>query len=191
MSRKVTATRLLAAASLIVAAGTITSCGTDSAAPQTTDDVIVLTNGTGDQGIPVNGDNVGATLPDVPLDGPDGTTVASSSLLGTPLVLNFWFSLCTPCKRELPDFAAVAAQYQGKVRFVGINTADVDLGQKFATDLGVRYELLGDLNGRLISKLQINNFPVTVFVDASGAIVHQTGPITADELRATLDTMLR
>ena len=41
----------------------------------------------------------------------DGNDVSSRSLLGDrPLVINFWFSTCIPCERELSDFAEVDAE---------------------------------------------------------------------------------
>lgn len=171
----------------------VTACGTDGSTDAQVDDVVVLTSadagGVADRGIPVNGNAVGIKLPDVQLDAPRGT-IASSSLVGTPLVLNFWFSLCAPCKKELPDLQAVSQEYAGKVRFIGVNTADADLGKKFAGDLGVTYELLGDLDGRMVTALDINNFPVTVLVRSDGTIARQTGPITAAELRSAIDGTL-
>ena len=59
---------------------------------------------------PADGDNRdvdGEALPDVGLTGADGLEISASSLVGQPLVVNFWYSTCIPCKRELGEFAAV------------------------------------------------------------------------------------
>lgn len=37
---------------------------------------------------------------------PGGGELAMGSLLGNPLVLNFWASWCVPCMREMPELDA-------------------------------------------------------------------------------------
>jgi peroxiredoxin len=133
----------------------------------------------------LNASNTGVALPDVVLVDGDGTDVSTSSLVGTPLVLNLWYSTCAPCRRELADFAAVDAELAGAVRFVGVNPLDdASTMTSFAGERGVRYELLSDHSSALVDALGVTAFPATVFVAADGTIVLQTGVLTADELRA-------
>jgi peroxiredoxin len=133
----------------------------------------------------LNASNPGVALPDVVLVDGDGTDVSTSSLVGTPLVLNLWYSTCAPCRRELADFAAVDAELAGAVRFVGVNPLDdASTMTSFAGERGVRYELLSDPSSALVDALGVTAFPATVFVAADGTIVLQTGVLTADELRA-------
>ncbi|NDD87046.1 MAG: TlpA family protein disulfide reductase, partial [Actinobacteria bacterium] len=40
----------------------------------------------------------------------DGRTISSADWIGTPLVLNFWYSTCEPCRREMPLLAATASE---------------------------------------------------------------------------------
>ena len=47
--------------------------------------------------------------------------------------------------------------------------------QRFAAERGVDYELLIDPDGNLGDALRIVQYPVTLFVDADGEIVAQTG----------------
>jgi thiol-disulfide isomerase/thioredoxin len=39
---------------------------------------------------------------------------------GKPLVINHWATWCGPCVDELPYFAGLAKQFEGKVDFVGV-----------------------------------------------------------------------
>ncbi|MEL6890030.1 MAG: redoxin domain-containing protein, partial [Actinomycetota bacterium] len=60
-----------------------------------------------DAGI-TNPDMEGDVLPVANLFDRAGDAVSTADLLGDdPLVLNFWFSTCAPCRKELPDFADV------------------------------------------------------------------------------------
>ena len=49
----------------------------------------------------------GDQLPEVTLVDLDGDEISTAALTGQPMVINFWFSTCAPCAKELPDFAAV------------------------------------------------------------------------------------
>ena len=134
----------------------------------------------------------GDVLPDATLVDGDGNEVSSQSLLGDrPLVLNFWFSTCIPCERELADFAEVDAEVSDRVRFVGVNPLDtVPTMERFAGERGVEYELLRDEAAELQTALGVTFFPYTVFVTSSGEIVDQTGVLDADGLRERVDQLL-
>lgn len=131
---------------------------------------------------------VGLRLPDVTVQTLDGTDVVLGELSGQPLVINLWYSSCVPCKKELPDFAAVHRDIGDYVRFVGLNLQDgADRAERFAREAGVGYEILLDPEQQTSVALDIAIFPTTLFVDGSGRIVelHQ-GALTADELRALI-----
>lgn len=143
----------------------------------------------------VNADASGERLPDVTLTDPSGGPVSLADHRGQPMVVNFWFSRCAPCRRELRDFASVHAEVGDHVRFVGVDPFDtVDAMLEFASERGVTYELLrdtGELSGdRLLTdELGIVGYPVTLFVDGDGRILRQTGEIDADELRTAIEEL--
>jgi peroxiredoxin len=121
----------------------------------------------------------------------DGQQISTADLVGTPLVLNFWTSSCLPCKKELPDFAAIHAEYGDRVRIVGINSlGPADSEEQFARERGVAYELLYDTNGVFASEVGLATQPVTLFVAPDGTIVKQTGEIDAAGLRAAIEELL-
>ncbi len=41
-----------------------------------------------------------------------------------PAIVDFWAPWCQPCVRMAPNFEALAVEYQGKVRFLKMNTDD-------------------------------------------------------------------
>ena len=120
----------------------------------------------------------GKVLPDVSVQTLDGAAVSIRSLAGRPMVINVWGSTCVPCQKELPDFAAAHLIYGDRVRFVGISYLGAsDREESFARDRGVQYELLYDGDGAFITEMGIAAFPVTLFVNADGVIVRQTGKL--------------
>ncbi|MCU1360899.1 MAG: putative thiol-disulfide oxidoreductase [Ilumatobacteraceae bacterium] len=141
--------------------------------------------------IGTNAELSGKQLPDVTVQDNDGNDVPLRSLIGTPLVINFWYSTCGPCKTELKGFGVVHGELGDKIRFVGINPDDTpETNVKFAADRGVHYELLRDPDGAYSSGIGIATAPVTIFVSADGTIVRQTGVLTEDELRQDATELL-
>jgi thiol-disulfide isomerase/thioredoxin len=137
----------------------------------------------------INDDSSGDRLPELTLTDADGGEHPLGELAGAPAVLNFWFSSCVPCRRELADFATVEQEVGDEVRFIGVNPFDqVEPMEDFAAARGVAYELWRD-DGSLIDELGIVGFPVTLFVAPDGTVLRQTGEIDADALRATLDEL--
>lgn len=133
--------------------------------------------------IETNANVKGDMLPDSTVQDLRGDDVDIASLVGQPMVINIWGSTCPPCKKELPDFAAAHLQYQDSVRFVGISYLPAsDREENFARDRGVQYELLYDGSGEFINDMGVAAFPVTLFVDANGRIVRQTGQLDEAQL---------
>lgn len=138
----------------------------------------------------LSGGAIGDPLPSVEVLSVDGLGVLTGDLIGTPLVVNLWFSACPPCAREMPDFAAVHTDVGEQVRFVGVNPIDdVDRMMTFAADTGVNYELLRDPLGRFTDALGTVSFPLTVFVDADGTVRDRTGVLSEDQLRERITTL--
>lgn len=185
---------LVTAVVVSVAGGWVLSSfgGNDSSTADDIDTVVLAQPGTSQiPSIATNAVVRGTPLPDVELATNDGAVITTGELMGTPLVLNVWNSTCAPCKKELPDFAAVHADLGDEVRFVGVNTLDVpEVNESFARERGVQYELLRDVDGAFTSALGIATQPVTLFVATDGTIVRQTGVLDEATLRAHTEELL-
>lgn len=130
-------------------------------------------------------------LPVIPMVDARGLPVSSGDLIGTPAVINIWFSTCPPCERELPDFAEVHREVGDRIRFVGVNPFDApEVMTRFAADRGVAYEQWSDPESAFIDAVATMAFPRTLFVDAAGRVVADTGVLTAEELRAMIAAVL-
>jgi peroxiredoxin len=140
---------------------------------------------------PVATDVTGQQLPDVEAQSLDGHEVALASLSGRPLVLNFWYSSCLPCRQEMPAFQQVQQAVGDRVRIVGVNPLDsADRARDYAEQIGVTYELLRDPDGRVATGLGIARYPTTVFVGADGTILDtKAGQLSAEELRTRIDEL--
>jgi cytochrome c biogenesis protein CcmG/thiol:disulfide interchange protein DsbE len=115
-----------------------------------------------------------AKLPDLTLSCLGaGPRVRMRALGGVATLVNVWGSWCQPCQREVPALQSVYAGAQGRLRVLGVDTEDDPLSAlDFAAHVGMKYPSVADDNGTFIRALGRNATPMTLFVDASGAVVH-------------------
>lgn len=175
---------LLAAGVLVVsvAGGWLLSrAGDDSTSSE---GVVVLRPGSTDQDptIGTNAPNLGKKFPVVDLESLDGEPVTLGNGNGRPYLVNFWYSTCEPCKREMPALVAARAKYG--IDIVGVNPRDsAEAARDFADEYGITYQLLRDPNGASLVALGIGTFPMTYLVGVDGTILEQrAGEITSDDL---------
>jgi thiol-disulfide isomerase/thioredoxin len=116
------------------------------------------------------------------------------ALRGHPVVVNKWASWCGPCRAELPILQRVATERGKEIAFVGVNARDKrPAAEAFAGRFPVPYPSYEDPKESIARALRApSNFPVTVFLDASGktAFIHQGGYRSAADLNADLDRHL-
>ena len=142
-------------------------------------------------GIPVNTDTTGEVFDFVELETLEGDPVTISTGENRPMVVNFWFSTCEPCRREMPAFAAASAEYEGRVDFVGINPNDSgERAASFMDEMGVTYPNYLD-DGDQLARARVATMPTTFFLAADGTIVaRESGEVTADELAVLLTDLV-
>lgn len=128
-------------------------------------------------------------LPDVLLPRLDGEGVLdTSSLRGTPVVLNFWATWCAFCVEEMPAFESVHRAMAGGVRFIGVDREDsLAKARTLAEKTEVSYELVVDGDGSFFRAIEGRGMPTTLLVAADGSIAYRhAGPLTATELQRLL-----
>jgi len=107
---------------------------------------------------------------------------------GRPMVVNFWFSTCEPCRREMPVLAAGAQELSGRVDFVGINPNDTrESAATFLEKHAVTYPNYLDDMGDQMATSKVGTMPTTFFLGADGTVVSMhAGELTADDLRSAV-----
>ncbi len=124
-----------------------------------------------------------------------GEVLRLSDLQGSPVVVNFWYPSCPPCRAEMPDLEEPFQAHRGKgVEFVGVEELILDTvqdGQDFVDQIGVTYALGADLEGDLIREYGIVGFPTTVFIDRDQKIVRKwTGILNAEKIDELIGDLL-
>jgi thiol-disulfide isomerase/thioredoxin len=185
---------LIALIAAVAAVVLVIAVGNALSEDESSSDVILDEPGEYQQpGIPTNAPLAGTALDTATILDLDGNDVDVATLLdGRPLLINFWFSNCQPCKREMPALQSAWATFGDRVRFIGVNTQDsASITRSFAEDVGVEYELLRDPDAVLVTANGIATFPTTLFVSADGTIQLQiAGEASAKDLESALENLL-
>jgi peroxiredoxin len=127
--------------------------------------------------------------PDFTLPTMAGTNVTLSALRGTPVVLNFWSTSCSWCRKQLPYLESVAQQSEGETTVIAVNMIDNAASlQKFFVDYEPTMMIALDNNRGVFADYcaAYNNtrgaIPFTLFVDSEGLVQYvKIGAFASEE----------
>ena len=116
----------------------------------------------------------------------DGATFDPASLSGKPVVLWFWAPWCTICRAEAPTVSRVAAEYAGRVQFVGIAGQDTATAMsRFVTETGTGdLTHLADTTGVVWREFGVAVQPSFAFITSDGTTDIRVGGLEEQALRA-------
>jgi peroxiredoxin len=119
-------------------------------------------------------------LPAVELKTLDGQTVNMSEISndGKPIVISFWATWCSPCKRELNNINDLYEDWVDEtgVKVIAISIDDSRQVYKvgpYVEGVAWEFDILLDTNGDFKRAMNVNNVPFTFLMDGKGNIVYK------------------
>lgn len=93
-----------------------------------------------------------------------------SQLKGKVVVINFWFSQCSPCIEEIPELNILTSMYnKSKVSFLAITYDNADTVRSFQKNHGFKFQILTDAK-KVTEDYRIIEYPTTLVIDKYGII---------------------
>lgn len=125
-------------------------------------------------------DNGGITkkIPAVILQDMEGNTVNTSEMgFDGPVIISFWATWCTPCKRELNTINELYPDWQDEtgVTLVAVSVDDERTKSKvemYVNGKAWDYFILMDPNSDFKRAMGVNNVPHTFLIDTNGNVVY-------------------
>lgn len=121
-----------------------------------------------------------ASIPSALLKDLDGNTVDTGTLSndGKPILICFWATWCSPCKKELNTYNELYADWQEEtgVKIYAITIDDqrtVNSVKPYVNSVSWDYEILLDVNKTFSQAMGVNMPPHTFLLDGKGNIVWQ------------------
>lgn len=119
-------------------------------------------------------------LPSVTLKNIDGKTINTADISndGKPIVISFWATWCSPCKKELNTIAEDYEDWQDEtgVKLIAVSIDDrrsVTRVKPYVNSADWDYEVLLDTNSDFKRAMGVNNVPHTFLLNGKGEIVWQ------------------
>jgi len=115
-------------------------------------------------------DMLNKPAPDFSLPGLKNKLISLSGLRGKVIAVNFWFTSCPQCIKEMPELNEVVKKYRGRdVAFLAVTFNNEKQVQQFSKEFKFDYQLL--INGEGVTdNYGIKSFPVHLVIDKKGII---------------------
>jgi cytochrome c biogenesis protein CcmG/thiol:disulfide interchange protein DsbE len=123
----------------------------------------------------------------------DGSEISLDDLRGEIVVLNFWASWCSPCRREASALQRVWEAYRDQgISFVGVTYRDAEgASLSFIEEYGITYPNGVDAKGRISLDYGVTAVPETFVIDRDGRLAwFQIGEVQEATLVRQLEGLL-
>jgi thiol-disulfide isomerase/thioredoxin len=125
-----------------------------------------------------------------------GADVSLDQYRNRIVILNFWATFCVPCRKEMPDLAAIQNEYAALgLQVIGASTDEAANRPKilqFVRETKVNFPIWTGATGADMTRFGLGEaLPGTVVIDRTGKIVKViSGVINVADLKKLIDSML-
>ena len=135
------------------------------------------------------------SVPEVPFQQLNGTSVTVSDLRGTVVLINFWGTWCGPCLQEILHLVRLSHQLKPKgLEVVGIalDSGHPDDIRAFMAEVGMDYTVWQGNLALVKQRFRVMGFPTSLLIDRMGLIRKRYfGPQTEEVFTRDAESLLQ
>ncbi len=130
---------------------------------------------------------LGDIMHDFTLTTTDGKKITLSEVLKEKkgVLINFWYSTCSPCINEFPYMVSAYEKYKDDIEVIAVNSyaGDNEISVKdFQATMGLTFPVVKDYSSGLGTAFGIMYYPTSIFVDRYGVIcLIEVGGLTSEK----------
>ncbi|HEY7181326.1 MAG TPA: TonB family protein [Blastocatellia bacterium] len=147
---------------------------------------------------PSQSDLIGKKAMDFALNDLDGNKVELQSFRGKVVLLNFWYSRCSPCVAALPEIEKLSKDFKDKgLVALGVDGENAQVAREFVKDKGYSFATLIDEGREVSKKYEVSEMPHFFIIDRKGRIRWRldgygpTDPSNRRSLRNAVEMVLK
>jgi peroxiredoxin len=108
------------------------------------------------------------------LTGLDGKAYSLSALRGRVVLLNFWATWCTPCRKEMPDMEKLYRSFEKQgFTVLGVSDEERDVVTGFLQKQNYTFPILLDPGRKVHTAFAVEGIPKSFLFDRQGKLVAQ------------------
>jgi thiol-disulfide isomerase/thioredoxin len=111
---------------------------------------------------------------------------------GKILVINYWATWCSPCRKEIPELNELDHQLSNRLDVIGVNFDGV-VGEQLLVEmqkLGIEFDNLYTDPRSIWSLEPVTVLPETLIINSRGELIHRLlGPQTKSSLETLINAM--
>jgi len=123
---------------------------------------------------------IGSRFPIEKFNDEKGNSINFKELKGKPTLINFWFTKCPPCIKEIPILNEIEKSLKNKINFISITFDSNEKVNKFLSKKPINFKHLTN-NRKGIKELGVNAFPMNLILDKEGKIIKVYGEVSFDK----------
>ena len=124
-------------------------------------------------------------VPDFELESLDGSLIKLSETRDKYVILNFWYTGCPFCVKEMPDLQKLQEAYPDDLLLLTINVGETkEIIQDFLEKNKLNLNVLLDKDMKVVSTYGIRSYPTTLAINKKGELVSAyKGMLTYEQMK--------
>lgn len=125
----------------------------------------------------------------------NGNKIDLNETAGKIIVINFWFTNCGPCRREIPELNKLVDSFttNEKILFIGVALDNKDDLQRFLKQFPFNYTIIDDGRG-IATQYGVKLYPTHLILDQEGKVYFHTSglaPNTVYWIKKSINELLQ